>query len=38
MLSDSRRIEEMASAAKASGVLDGTERFLALVDEVISRR
>jgi UDP-N-acetylglucosamine--N-acetylmuramyl-(pentapeptide) pyrophosphoryl-undecaprenol N-acetylglucosamine transferase len=38
MLSDSKRLAEMSEAAKQAGVLDGTERFVALVDEVLSRR
>ena len=38
MLSDSKRLSEMAERAKQAGVLDGTERFIALIDEVLSRR
>jgi hypothetical protein len=28
----------MSEAAKQAGVLDGTERFVALIEEVLSRR
>jgi UDP-N-acetylglucosamine--N-acetylmuramyl-(pentapeptide) pyrophosphoryl-undecaprenol N-acetylglucosamine transferase len=38
LLSDSKRLSEMSKAAQQSGVLDGTERFIALIDEVVSRR
>ena len=38
MLSDSKRLAEMSEYAKQAGVLDGTERFIALIDEVLSRR
>lgn len=38
MLSDNKKLTEMSEAARKSGVLDGTERFVALIDEVISRR
>jgi UDP-N-acetylglucosamine--N-acetylmuramyl-(pentapeptide) pyrophosphoryl-undecaprenol N-acetylglucosamine transferase len=38
MLSDSKRLAEMSESAKQAGVLDGTERFVALIDEVLSRR
>jgi hypothetical protein len=38
MLSDSKRLSEMAERAKQAGVLDGTERFIGLIDEVLSRR
>ena len=38
MLSDSKRLAEMSDSAKQAGVLDGTERFVALIDEVLSRR
>jgi UDP-N-acetylglucosamine--N-acetylmuramyl-(pentapeptide) pyrophosphoryl-undecaprenol N-acetylglucosamine transferase len=38
MLSDSKRLQAMSAAAKQAGVLDGTERFMALIDEVLSRR
>ena len=38
LLSDSKRLSEMAALAKQAGVLDGTERFVALIDEVLSRR
>jgi UDP-N-acetylglucosamine--N-acetylmuramyl-(pentapeptide) pyrophosphoryl-undecaprenol N-acetylglucosamine transferase len=38
LLSDSKKLAEMSEAAKSVGVLDGTERFIALIDEVLSRR
>lgn len=38
MLSDSKSLAQMSESAKQSGVLDGTERFVALIDEVLSRR
>ena len=38
MLSDTKRLAEMSESAKQAGVLDGTERFIALIDEVLSRR
>lgn len=38
MLSDSSRLNEMSNAAKEAGVLNGTERFIKLIDEVIQRR
>jgi UDP-N-acetylglucosamine--N-acetylmuramyl-(pentapeptide) pyrophosphoryl-undecaprenol N-acetylglucosamine transferase len=38
LLSDSKRLQEMSNNAKQAGVLDGTERFIALIDEVLSRR
>lgn len=38
MLSDSKKLADMSEAAKQAGVLDGTERFIALIDEVLSRR
>jgi UDP-N-acetylglucosamine--N-acetylmuramyl-(pentapeptide) pyrophosphoryl-undecaprenol N-acetylglucosamine transferase len=38
MLSDSKRLQEMSASAKKAGVLDGTERFLKLIDEVLSIR
>jgi UDP-N-acetylglucosamine--N-acetylmuramyl-(pentapeptide) pyrophosphoryl-undecaprenol N-acetylglucosamine transferase len=38
LISDSKRLAQMSEAAKQAGVLDGTERFIALVEEVVSRR
>ena len=38
MLSDSKALATMSEAAKQAGVLDGTERFIALIDEVLARR
>lgn len=38
MLSDSKKLIAMSEAAKSVGVLDGAERFIALIDEVLSRR
>jgi UDP-N-acetylglucosamine--N-acetylmuramyl-(pentapeptide) pyrophosphoryl-undecaprenol N-acetylglucosamine transferase len=38
VISDSKRLAQMSEAAKQAGVLDGTERFLALIQEVVSRR
>ena len=38
LLSDSKKLQEMSENAKQAGVLDGTERFIALIDEVLSRR
>jgi UDP-N-acetylglucosamine--N-acetylmuramyl-(pentapeptide) pyrophosphoryl-undecaprenol N-acetylglucosamine transferase len=38
VISDSKRLAKMSEAAKQAGVLDGTERFIALVEEVVSRR
>jgi UDP-N-acetylglucosamine--N-acetylmuramyl-(pentapeptide) pyrophosphoryl-undecaprenol N-acetylglucosamine transferase len=38
MLSDSKALAKMSEAAKQAGVLDGTERFIALIDEVLARR
>jgi len=38
LLSDSKKLAQMSEAAKQAGVLDGTERLLALIDEVLSRR
>jgi UDP-N-acetylglucosamine--N-acetylmuramyl-(pentapeptide) pyrophosphoryl-undecaprenol N-acetylglucosamine transferase len=37
-LSDSKKLSAMSLAARQAGVLDGTERFIALIDEVASRR
>lgn len=38
VISDSKKLATMSEAAKQTGVLDGTERFLALIEEVVSRR
>ena len=38
MLSDSKALAKMSESAKQAGVLDGTERFIALIDEVLGRR
>lgn len=38
ILSDSKKLTEMSESAKQAGVLDGTERFIGLIDEVLSRR
>lgn len=38
MLSDNKRLAKMSESARESGVLDGTERFVALIDEVLVRR
>ena len=38
MLSDNKKLSAMSLAAKEAGVLDGTERFIKLIDEVLSRR
>ena len=38
LLSDSKRLAEMSECAKQAGVLDGTERLISLIDEVLSRR
>jgi UDP-N-acetylglucosamine--N-acetylmuramyl-(pentapeptide) pyrophosphoryl-undecaprenol N-acetylglucosamine transferase len=38
VISDSKRLAQMSEAAKQAGVLDGTERFIALIEEVVSRR
>lgn len=38
VISDSKKLAAMSEAARAAGVLDGTERFIALIDEVLSRR
>jgi UDP-N-acetylglucosamine--N-acetylmuramyl-(pentapeptide) pyrophosphoryl-undecaprenol N-acetylglucosamine transferase len=37
-ISDSKRLASMSEAAKQAGVLDGTERFVALIEEVLSAR
>lgn len=38
MLSDTKKLAEMAANAAEAGVLDGTERFITLIDEVLSRK
>jgi UDP-N-acetylglucosamine--N-acetylmuramyl-(pentapeptide) pyrophosphoryl-undecaprenol N-acetylglucosamine transferase len=38
MLSDSKKLSAMSLAAREAGVLDGTERFIKLIDEVLSRK
>ena len=38
VISDSKRLAQMSDAARQAGVLDGTERFVALIEEVLSRR
>lgn len=38
ILSDTKRLDEMSKLAKESGVLDGTSRFIKIIDEVLSRR
>ena len=38
MLSDTKKLSSMSLAAREAGVLDGTERFLKLIDEVPSRK
>lgn len=38
LLSDSKRLVQMSERAKEAGVLDGTQRLIALTDEVLSRR
>ncbi len=38
MLSDSKVLAKMSESAKQAGVLDGTDRFIALVDEVLATR
>jgi UDP-N-acetylglucosamine--N-acetylmuramyl-(pentapeptide) pyrophosphoryl-undecaprenol N-acetylglucosamine transferase len=38
LISDSKRLAQMSEAAKQAGVLDGTERFISLIQEVVSRR
>jgi hypothetical protein len=38
MLSDSKVLASMSESARQAGVLDGTERFIALIDEVLARR
>ncbi len=38
MLSDSKALAKMSESAKQAGVLDGTERFIALIDEVLASR
>jgi UDP-N-acetylglucosamine--N-acetylmuramyl-(pentapeptide) pyrophosphoryl-undecaprenol N-acetylglucosamine transferase len=38
VISDSKRLVQMSDSARQAGVLDGTERFIALIEEVLSRR
>jgi UDP-N-acetylglucosamine--N-acetylmuramyl-(pentapeptide) pyrophosphoryl-undecaprenol N-acetylglucosamine transferase len=38
VISDSKRLAQMSVAARTAGVLDGTERFISLIEEVVSRR
>lgn len=38
ILSDAKKLTAMSSATREVGVLDGTERFINLIDEVISRK
>jgi UDP-N-acetylglucosamine--N-acetylmuramyl-(pentapeptide) pyrophosphoryl-undecaprenol N-acetylglucosamine transferase len=38
MLSDSKKLAAMSQAARQAGVLDGTERLIKLIDEVLSRK
>ncbi len=38
VISDSKRLAQMSELAKQAGVLDGTERFVSLIEEVVSRR
>ena len=38
VVSDSKKLAEMSIAARQVGVTDGTERFIALIEEVLSRR
>jgi UDP-N-acetylglucosamine--N-acetylmuramyl-(pentapeptide) pyrophosphoryl-undecaprenol N-acetylglucosamine transferase len=38
IISDSKRLAQMSEAAKSAGVLDGAERFISLIEEVVSRR
>jgi UDP-N-acetylglucosamine--N-acetylmuramyl-(pentapeptide) pyrophosphoryl-undecaprenol N-acetylglucosamine transferase len=38
MLSDAKKLAEMSIGAAEAGVLDGTERFIALIDGVLSRK
>lgn len=38
VISDSKRLAQMSEAAKQAGVLDGTERFIALIEAVVSSR
>ena len=38
LISDSKRLAEMSESAKRAGVLDGTERFISLIEQVVSRR
>ena len=38
MLSDTKKLAAMSLAAREAGVLDGTDRFIKLIDEVLSRK
>lgn len=38
VISDSKRLNQMSEAAAQAGVLDGTERFIALIEGAIHRR
>jgi UDP-N-acetylglucosamine--N-acetylmuramyl-(pentapeptide) pyrophosphoryl-undecaprenol N-acetylglucosamine transferase len=38
LLSDTKKLAAMSKAATEAGVLDGTDRFIALIDEVLSRK
>ena len=38
MLSDTKKLAAMSNAASEAGVLDGTERFIGLIDGVLSRK
>jgi UDP-N-acetylglucosamine--N-acetylmuramyl-(pentapeptide) pyrophosphoryl-undecaprenol N-acetylglucosamine transferase len=38
VISDTKKLASMSEASKQAGVLDGTERFVALIEEVLSRR
>jgi UDP-N-acetylglucosamine--N-acetylmuramyl-(pentapeptide) pyrophosphoryl-undecaprenol N-acetylglucosamine transferase len=38
LLSDSKKLSAMSKAASEVGVLDGTARFISLIDEVLSRK
>lgn len=38
LLSDTKKLAAMSAAASEAGVLDGTERFIALIDGVLSRK
>lgn len=38
ILSDTKRLDEMSKFAMETGVLDGTARFIKIIDEVLSRK